>query len=104
MSLTKDRDEEKYGRSDGFGVDEMLMVSTSGPESLKSSSSNKSSISVGSISPPDTKEIVFKHRILTTHYFLLILWDINKFNRKETVINTNQNLLLNTFYQSLKNL
>lgn len=46
------RELEKNGRSDGFGVDKIDNVSKSGPESLKSSSSNKSSISAGSMSPP----------------------------------------------------
>lgn len=47
------RELEKNGRSDGFGVDKIDNVSKSGPESLKSSSSSKrSSISAGSISPP----------------------------------------------------
>jgi hypothetical protein len=53
---------EKNGRSDGFGVDEMLIVSISGPESLISSSSSKrSAMSVGSMSPPNTFAGEIKH-------------------------------------------
>lgn len=52
-ACTSERLLEKKGRSDGLGVDEMLMVSISGPESLiSSSSSNKSAMSVGSMSAP----------------------------------------------------
>lgn len=54
LSCSSERLDEKKGRSDGFGVDEMLSVSISGPDSDRSSSSSKrSSISVGSMSPPD---------------------------------------------------
>lgn len=53
---------EKKGRSDGFGVDKIDNVSKSGPESLKSSSSSKrSSMSAGSMSPPLNKQ--FKNDI-----------------------------------------
>lgn len=55
------RELEKNGRSDGFGVDKIDNVSKSGPESLKSSSSSKrSSISAGSISPPITT-VMYMH-------------------------------------------
>lgn len=45
---------EKKGLRDGFGVEVILIVSTSGPLSDRSSNSSKrSSISAGSMSPPD---------------------------------------------------
>lgn len=54
VSCSSERLLEKNGLSEGLGVDEMLIVSISGPESLRSSSSsNRSSISVGSTSPPE---------------------------------------------------
>lgn len=55
LSCNKDLLEEKKGLRLGFGVDDMLIVSISGPDSDKSSSSSKkSSISVGSTSPPES--------------------------------------------------
>ncbi|PSN31241.1 hypothetical protein C0J52_22894 [Blattella germanica] len=57
VSCSKERLLEKKGLREGFGVEEMLIVSISGPESLKSSNSSKrSSISVGSTSPPIDKK------------------------------------------------
>jgi len=54
VSCSNERLLEKNGLSEGLGVEEMLIVSISGPESLRSSSSsNRSSISVGSTSPPE---------------------------------------------------
>lgn len=55
VSCSRDLLLEKNGRSEGLGVEDILIVSTSGPESLMSSnSSNRSSISAGSMSVPTT--------------------------------------------------
>lgn len=71
------RELEKNGRSDGFGVDKIDKVSKSGPESLKfSSSSKRSSISAGSMSPPTAIincNIKYKKQMIIL-YFLYILY------------------------------
>lgn len=70
--------EEKKGLREGLGVEVMLMVSISGPESDNSSkSSRRSSISAGSMSPP------FPEHELNT--ILLIL----------TIVCTNKSVMVN---------
>lgn len=85
VSCSNERLLEKNGLSEGLGVEEMLIVSISGPESLRSSSSsNRSSISVGSTSPPEkTQRTILFSSILNAlawHYkckYLLIIWDVH---------------------------
>ena len=81
VSCSRERLLEKNGLRDGLGVDEILIVSSSGPESLRSSnSSNRSSISVGSTSPPTHQQ---------AYLLFIIIVTVNKKTASEKLIITN---------------
>lgn len=67
LSWRRDLLEEKNGLREGLGVEVILIVSISGPESDNSSkSSRRSSISAGSMSPPFPlkSSIVYKLKMI----------------------------------------
>lgn len=75
--------EQKKGLSEGFGVEPMLMVSTSGPESLYSSSSwsNRSSISAGSTVPSETtNKAVIPLSAVCRYSAIQWMWSSVRFN------------------------
>lgn len=102
VSWRRERLLEKNGRREGLGVDEMLIVSTSGPESLmSSSSSNRSSMSAGSMSVPAPTFVIGQRMLrLLLHTTALL----QKLNYMKLKLKCHRGFMACNFVSTIRNL